>query len=109
MWIAPVDVRLALVYPPWCDYEMIRRLKELGYKLIEVSQEEQMKYFVCNAITLEPRRVMMIQGASNAVKALRNEKVDVIEVPYDEVMKYGGGIRCTTMQLVRDEGPRLFE
>jgi N-dimethylarginine dimethylaminohydrolase len=109
MWIAPVDVRLALVYPPWCDYEMIRRLKELGYKLIEVSQEEQMKYFVCNAITLEPRRIMMIKGASNAVKALRNEKVDVIEVPYDEVMKYGGGIRCTTMQLVRDEGPKLFE
>jgi N-dimethylarginine dimethylaminohydrolase len=81
----------------------------LGYKLIEVSQEEQMKYFVCNAITLEPRRIMMIKGASNAVKALRSEKVDVIEVPYDEVMKYGGGIRCTTMQLLRDEGPRLFD
>ena len=82
---------------------------ELDYKLIEVPADEQMKYFVCNALTLEPRRVMVIKGASKTVKALRAHKVDVIEVPYDEVMKYGGGIRCTTMQLIRDEGPRLFD
>ena len=82
---------------------------ELGYKLIEVPKEEQMKCFVCNALTLEPKRVMVIKGCPKTVKALRKEKVDVIEVPYDEVMKYGEGIRCTTMQLIRDRGPRLFE
>ena len=109
MFIAPVDVRLALIYPPWCDYNVIRRLLELGYRLIEVPQDEQMKCFVCNALTLEPGRVMVIKGCPKTVKALRKEKVDVIEVPYDEVMKYGGGIRCTTMQLIRDKGPSLFE
>jgi N-dimethylarginine dimethylaminohydrolase len=109
MYVAPLDVRLALIYPPWCDYEVIRRLKELDYKLIEVPQEEQMKCFVCNAITLEPRRVMIIKGCPQTVRALRDENIDVIEVPYDEVMKYGGGIRCTTMQLIRDEGPKLFD
>jgi N-dimethylarginine dimethylaminohydrolase len=35
--------------------------------------------------------------------------VEAVEVPYDEVMKYGGGIRCTTMQLLRDPGPRVFD
>ena len=30
-------------------------------------------------------------------------------IEYDEVHKYGGGIRCNTMQLIRDPGPRLFE
>lgn len=109
MCVAPIDVRLALIYPPWCDYELIRSLMELGYKLIEVPKEEQMKSFACNLVTLEPRRVIMAKGAKETVKALRAEKVEVVEVPYDEVMKYGGGVRCTTMQLIRDPGPRLFD
>jgi hypothetical protein len=29
-------------------------------------------------------------------------------VDYGEVIKYGGSVRCTTMQLVRDAGPRVF-
>jgi N-dimethylarginine dimethylaminohydrolase len=109
MWIAPIDVRLALIYPPWCDFQTIRRLLELDYKLIEVPEEEQKKAFACNALTLEPRRLLMAEGAPMTVKALRAENVEVIEIPYDEVMKYGGGISCTTGQLVRDAGPTLFD
>ncbi len=109
MFIAPVDVRLALIYPPWCDYGVIRRLMELKYKLIEVPKDEATKGFACNAFPLEPRRLLITKGCPKTVKALREEKVDVIEVPYDEVMKYGGGLHCTTMQLIRDEGPRLFD
>ena len=30
-------------------------------------------------------------------------------IEYDEVLKYGGSIHCTTMQLVRDEAPRVFD
>ena len=48
-----------------------------------------MKYFFYNALTFGPRRVMMIKGAHKTVKALKEEKVDVMEVPCDEVMKYG--------------------
>lgn len=44
----------------------------------------------------------MVEGAKQTVKALREEGVEVIEIPYDEVMKYGGGIRCCTRQLIRD-------
>ena len=74
----------------------------------EVPREEQIRYFPCNFVTLEPRRIMMIQGPEKTIKALREEGVEVIEVPYSEVLKYGGGLRCTTMQLVRDPGPRLW-
>jgi hypothetical protein len=35
MWIVPLDAKLALIYPPWCDYETIRRLDAIGYELIE--------------------------------------------------------------------------
>ncbi len=108
MWIGPVDTNIALIYPPYCDYGTIRRLRELGYKLIEVPEEEQIKYFPCNLVTLEPRVVMMIQGPERTIKALEDEGVKVIQVPYSEVLKYGGGLRCTTMHLIRDPGPRLF-
>jgi len=109
MWIAPVDARLALIYPSWCDFETIRELLALGYKPIEVPREEQLRAFVCNALTLEPRRLLMAEGAPQTVKALEKEKVEVIQIPYDEVMKYGGGISCTTGRLIRDPGPKLFE
>jgi N-dimethylarginine dimethylaminohydrolase len=41
-------------------------------------------------------------------EVLQDAGVETIEVAYDEVLRYGGGIRCTTMQLVRDPGPRVF-
>jgi len=109
MWIAPVDVRLALIYPPACDYQTIRRLMELGYKLIEVPREEQLKYFTCNSITLEPRRMLMAEGSKKTVAALKSEGVEVIEIPYNEMMKFTGGLRCTTGHLIRAPGPKLFE
>jgi N-dimethylarginine dimethylaminohydrolase len=109
MWIAPVDVRLALIYPPWCDYETIRRLLSLSYKLIEVPEDEQLRTYACNALALEPRRLLIPEGAPKTVKALKREGVEVIETPFDEVIKYGGGISCTTGPLIRDSGPTLFD
>ena len=108
MWIAPLDRDLALIYPPWCDYETIRYLKQIGYELIEADREEQEHVAPANMITIEPRKVVMPAGAPKTRAAVEDAGVDVIEVEYDEVIKYGGSIRCTTMQLVRDPGPRVF-
>jgi hypothetical protein len=41
-------------------------------------------------------------------RLLEKYDVEVITVEYDEVHKYGGGIRCNTMQLIRDPGPTTF-
>jgi len=108
MWIAPIDERTALIYPPWCDYETIRRLHAIGYDLIEVPHEE-IWHFPTNAITIEPRLMIMNAAAEKTRKLLEARKVEVIPVDYSEVHKYGGGIRCNTMQLIRDEGPRTFD
>ena len=35
---------------------------------------------------------------------LERRGVEVVAVPYDEVQKGGGGIHCSTMELVRDPG-----
>jgi N-dimethylarginine dimethylaminohydrolase len=108
MWIAPLDARLALIYPPWCDFETIRHLRSIGYRLIEAPRDEQERVCPVNLITIEPRRVVMPAGAPETRRLLEDAGVETIEVAYDEVLHYGGGIRCTTMQLVRDPGPRIF-
>ena len=108
MWIAPLDRDLALIYPPWCDYETIRHLKTLGYDLIEADREEQDAVAPVNMITLEPRKVVMTTGAPRTRALIEKAGVEVVEVEYDEVIKYGGSIRCTTMQLLRDPGPKVF-
>lgn len=107
MWIAPLDIGLALVQPAFFDFNTIRRLHRLGYTLLEVPPEESHLY-PANLITIEPRKVVMIDGCPRTAELLARHGVEVMAVEYDEVLKYGGGIRCTTMQLVRDPGPRLF-
>lgn len=106
MWILPLDVRLALIYPPWCDYQTIRDLHAMGYELIEAPREE-IALYPTNGITVAPRRVIMNASATKTRKLLEDHGVEVIAIPYDEVHKYGGGIRCNTMQLIRDAGPRI--
>jgi N-dimethylarginine dimethylaminohydrolase len=109
MWVAPLDRRLALVYPAWCDFETLRYLHSIGYTLIEADRAEQEAVAPANMITVEPGLVIMPTGAPKTRAAVEAAGVEVIEVAYDEVIKYGGGIRCTTMQLLRDPGPRTFE
>jgi N-dimethylarginine dimethylaminohydrolase len=46
--------------------------------------------------------------AQKTKRLLEKHGVEVITVEYDEVHKYGGGIRCNTMQLIRDKGPTTF-
>jgi N-dimethylarginine dimethylaminohydrolase len=108
MWITPLDAKLAMIYPPWCDYTTIRRLHEIGYELIECPRDE-IDLFPTNAITVEPRKLIMNESAVKTRKLLEKSGVEVIPVPYDEVHKYGGGIRCNTMQLIRDVGPKTFD
>jgi len=108
MWIMPLDTKLAMIYPPWCDYQTIRDLHEIGYDLIEAPREE-VNLFATNGITIAPKRVIMNKSAVKTIKLLERKGVEVIPVEYDEVHKYGGGIRCNTMQLIRDEGPCTFD
>ena len=79
-----------------------------GYQLLEVPRDE-IHFCPTNGITIEPRKVIMNASASKTRKLLEASGVEVMPIPYDEVHKYGGGIRCNTMQLIRDPGPKLFE
>jgi N-dimethylarginine dimethylaminohydrolase len=34
---------------------------------------------------------------------LGSRGIEVVPVPYDEIQKNGGGIHCSTMELIRDD------
>ena len=50
----------------------------------------------------------MNSSAEKTIALLESHGVEVVRIEYDEVHKYGGGIRCNTMQLIRDAGPKTF-
>lgn len=103
-----VDRRLALIYSPVLSYDVLMQLKRKGIRLIDVPREE-MSSTPCNALPLEPGKIVMPKGAPKTVAALREEGVTVIEVDLSESCKLGAGPDCITLSVIRDEGPYLDE
>ena len=46
--------------------------------------------------------MVMCEGYPRTRELLESRGIEVIAIPYDEVQKGGGGIHCSTMELVRD-------
>jgi N-dimethylarginine dimethylaminohydrolase len=85
-------------------------LKEHKYKLIEVPPEELLSCVAVNGMSLGDRKIVMPKAAVKTNALLRKEGVDVIEL--DTSGLHGlmmGGLRCMTMRLYREPGPRLEE
>ena len=84
-------------------------LKSQNVEIIEVSEKEQRESFPCNLIILEPGKVMINGAAKETIKNLESRGVETIPVDFDYAKSYGGGIKCATSFLRRDEGPHIEE
>ena len=62
-------------------------------------------FTAANVLTLEPGLVVMHAEATESIANVRAAGVEVIEVPYSEFMKEGGGLHCSTGQIWREKGP----
>ena len=69
--------------------------------LIDV-EEEEAKYFSCNAVVLE-RDIVLPEGPRNLIKALTGRGYQCHELPMSEFMKAGGACKCLTMFLPQRE------
>ena len=107
MLIGPLDHRKVIAYLPGIDFDNWRWLKEHGYEIVEVETDEQALYGPANVTLLEPGLVIMTAEAPKAIAAVRKAGVEVVEVPYAEFMRIGGGLHCSTMRIHRDPGPFL--
>jgi N-dimethylarginine dimethylaminohydrolase len=75
------------------------RLREQRIEAIHCPPGEE---WAINSLCLRPGRVLMCDGYPRARQALERRGVEVVAIPYDEIQKAGGGIHCSTMELVRD-------
>ena len=108
MIIAPIDTGKVLIHPPAIDWAARKWLEDNGFEMIEVDHQEQTALLgPCNLIPLEPGRILMHAECERTIAKVREAGVEVIEVPGTEILKLGGGIRCGTMQIHREEGPSL--
>jgi N-dimethylarginine dimethylaminohydrolase len=97
--LAMLDLDLALVDPSGLPYVFLEELRAMEIELLHAPSEEP---WAVNLLTLAPRRVLMAEGSPRTAERLANAGVEVITVPYDEFHPNGGGVHCSTMELVRD-------
>lgn len=107
--IGPLDIGKVIVYKAGIDTQTLKWLHDNGFEIVEINLEEHRKYLPCNLCILEPGKVAMHAGAVEAIKQVRKHGVDVIEIPYENGLKSGGGLACATMLIRRDVGPALEE
>jgi N-dimethylarginine dimethylaminohydrolase len=98
-----VDVDKALVDPNGLPWWFLDRLTELGIEAIPVPAKEG---WAINSLALRPGRILIGEGHPRTMEQLDRRGIEVVTIPYDEIQKGGGGIHCSTMELVRDPAGR---
>lgn len=97
---AMVDRDRALVNAEGLPYTFMEDLRALGIELIWAHPEEP---WALNLLTLSPGRVLTSTAAPRTAEVLRSRGIEVLTIPFDEVHRNGGGIHCSTMELLRDD------
>lgn len=99
--LSPVDKDLAVVYSPLMPVRFRNQLIDLGYKLIEVPEDE-FESMGCNVLAVGPRKCVMVEGNPQTKAALENAGCEVITYRGQEIsVKGGGGPTCLTRPLQR--------
>lgn len=99
MCASMIDDDLALVNPRLVPYDYRAALEDLGIEIVEVDPTEE---WASNLLVLDRRRVIMPDHLPRTAERLAARGVEVITTPYREILKNGGGLHCSTMELQRD-------
>jgi len=97
--LALVDVDKALVDAPGLPHWFLARLRELGYRLLHADPAEG---WAVNLLTLRPGRVLISDQCPRTAALLERHGVEAVPVAYDEIHRNGGGIHCSTNELLRE-------
>jgi len=89
----------ALVEVNGLPYWFLDRMRALGIEPIPCPEGEE---WAINSLALAPGRILMCDGYPRTRELLERRGMDVVAIPYDEIQKGGGGVHCSTMELVRD-------
>ena len=106
-FMCPLDLGKVLVDGSCLGFEGIQWFRDNRFELITPEPDEAWACLPACLLVLEPGKVMMHACAKKTIQKVRKAGVDVIEVPYEEGLCLGGGLYCSTLQLLRDPGPKL--
>jgi N-dimethylarginine dimethylaminohydrolase len=97
--LAVVDTDKVLVDAPGLPHTFLGELRDLGFELLHADPDEG---WAVNLITVRPARVLISDACPRTSELLERRGVEVVPVAYDELHKNGGGIHCSTNELVRE-------
>ncbi len=101
--ISPVDVDLAVAYPPLMPTAFWAELKRRGVRLLEVPEEEFALTQATNVLTVAPRRCIMLEGSPVTKQLLEMADCEVVTFPGEQLsFKAEGGPTCLTRPVLRD-------
>jgi N-dimethylarginine dimethylaminohydrolase len=95
-----LDDDLALVNPRLAPYDFMTALWDLGIETVDVHPDEE---WSTNLLVLDRRRVLLPAHLERTADMLSDRHgVEVVPVEFREMLKNGGGLHCSTMELERD-------
>jgi N-dimethylarginine dimethylaminohydrolase len=97
--LAMLDHDTALVNGETLPHWFLARLQALGIHPLWRHPEER---WAVNLLVVRPGRIIMSASSPRTAELLASRGIEVVTVPYDEIQKFGGGVHCSTMELVRD-------
>jgi dimethylargininase len=101
--ISPVDVDLAVAYPPLMPTAFWAELRRRGVRLLEVPEEEFLRTQATNVLTVAPRKCIMLDGSPVTRELLEMADCEVVTFPGEPLsFKTEGGPTCLTRPVWRD-------
>ena len=101
--ISPVDVDLAVAYPPLMPTAFWAELVRRGMRLLEVPEEEFARTQGTNVLTVAPRRAIMLDENPVTRRLLEEAGCEVVTFPGAPLsFKAEGGPTCLTRPVLRD-------
>ena len=100
---SPVDVDLAVAYPPLMPTAFWAELHRRGVRLLEVPEGEFMRTQATNVLTVAPRKCIMLDDNPVTKQLLEMADCEVVTFPGAPLsLKAEGGPTCLTRPVLRD-------
>lgn len=101
--ISPVDVDLAVAYPPLMPTAFWEEVRRRGVRLLEVPPGEFAATQATNVLAVAPRRCVMLDGNTVTQRLLEDAGCEVVTFPGGPLsFKAEGGPTCLTRPVLRD-------
>jgi N-dimethylarginine dimethylaminohydrolase len=95
-----LDDDLALVNPKLAPYDYMSALWDLGIETVNVHPDEE---WATNSLVLDRRRAIVPAHLPRTAELLADRhNVEIVPLEFRELLKNGGGLHCSTMELQRD-------